>query len=428
MKTLKVLWAYYQAQKLRFSSRQALENHQSKQLEKHRQFLIKNSAYFAQFAKLPILQWTVMDKASMLQHFDQMNTANLQRDAVFKTALASETSRDFVPTINCITVGLSSGTSGQRGIFAVNDNETAHWAGIMLAKTLPDGLFAHERVAFFLRANSNLYQATESRWLTFRYFDLFTPFAEHISALNDYQPSILVAPAQVLRELALNKNLLNIQLKKVISVAEVLDETDKLIIESAFGNVHQIYQATEGFLAYTCPQGSLHLNEEYVHIEPEWLDETYTRFIPIITDFSRKTQPIVRYKLNDILLSNNTPCACGNPTRTLLAIEGRQDDSLLLPTKNNEKMTIFADMISRSIARHLPLNADYRLVQNAGNSLQLYANCSEADLQVLKAELIVTFAQIGVETSQLNWQLFTEIPAFDATHKRRRIIRMQAIA
>jgi putative adenylate-forming enzyme len=360
MKTLKVLWAYYQAQKLSFSSRQALENHQTKQLEKHRQFLIKNSAYFAQFVQLPILQWPVMDKTIMLQHFDQMNTANLKRDAVFKTAVASETSRDFAPTINGITVGLSSGTSGQRGIFAVSENESAHWAGIMLAKTLPNGLFARERVAFFLRANSNLYQATESRWLTFRYFDLFAPFAEHIAALNSYQPSILVAPAQVLRELALNKNLLKIKLKKVISVAEVLDETDKLIIENAFGSVHQIYQATEGFLAYTCQQGSLHLNEEYVHIEPEWLDEMRTRFTPIITDFSRTTQPIVRYRLNDILLTNNTPCACGNPARTLLTIEGRQDDSLLLPAKNSEKMTIFADMISRSIAYHLPFGAKYK--------------------------------------------------------------------
>ena len=75
MRTAKVLWAYYQAKKLKFTSRLDLENHQTKQLEKHKKFLIKNSTYFAQFAALPILQWPVMDKAIMLQHFDQMNTA-----------------------------------------------------------------------------------------------------------------------------------------------------------------------------------------------------------------------------------------------------------------------------------------------------------------------------------------------------------------
>jgi putative adenylate-forming enzyme len=436
MRTAKVLWAYYQAKKLKFASRLDLENHQTKQLEKHTKFLIKNSAHFAQFAALPILQWPVMNKTIMLQHFDQMNTAQLKRDDVFKTALASEASRDFVPTINGVTVGLSSGTSGQRGVFAVSDNETARWAGIMLAKTLPDGLFAHERVAFFLRANSNLYQSIESRWLTFRYFDLFMPLREHITALNVYQPSILVAPAQVLRELALNKNLLNFQPKKVISVAELLDETDKKIIEEAFksaGKVHQIYQATEGFLAYTCKLGTLHLNEEYVHIEPEWLDETRTRFTPIITDFTRRTQPIVRYKLNDILLTDNTLCACGNPSRTLLAIEGRQDDSLLLAGKNGDKITIFADMISRAIARHLPLEADYRLIQTTDNTLHLYASCregkfSEENLQVLKTELNVALQKIGVEINQLQWQFFTHIPTLDATNKRRRIIRESGIA
>ncbi len=431
MRTLKVLWSYFKAKKLCFASRQALENYQSKQLEKHRQFLINNSPYFAQLAGQPISQWPVMDKALMLQYFDQMNTANLRRDDVFKSALAAEASRDFMATINGITVGLSSGTSGQRGVFAVSASETARWAGIMLAKTLPDGLFAHERVAFFLRANSNLYQSIESRWLTFRYFDLFTPFHEYIAALNAYQPSILVAPAQVLRELALHKSLLHFQPKKIISVAEVLEETDKQIIEAAFksaGKVHQIYQATEGFLAYTCQLGTLHLNEEYVHIEPEWLDNAHTRFTPIITDFTRTTQPIVRYKLNDILLTNNAPCACGNPARSLLAIEGRQDDSLLLPAKNKQKITVFADMISRVIARNLAWDADYRLVQTEVNNLQLYATSNDVALQLLQTELNATFAQIGVDIKQLQWQIFTHIPTLDATAKLRRIIRKQGVA
>jgi hypothetical protein len=64
-------------------------------------------------------------------------------------------------------------------------------------------------------------------------------------------------------------------------------------------------------------------------------------------------------------------------------------------------------------------------VQNTNNSLQLFANCSEADLKILKAELIASFANLGVETSQLQWQLFFHIPAFNTTHKRRRITRMQ---
>ena len=34
-------------------------------------------------------------------------------------------------------------------------------------------------------------------------------------------------------------------------------------------------------------------------VEKEWLDDT--RFQPIITDMRRTVQPVVRYKMNDIL-------------------------------------------------------------------------------------------------------------------------------
>jgi len=88
--------------------------------------------------------------------------------------------------------------------------------------------------------------------------------------------------------------------KKRISVAEVLEEDVSDRIYSAFlQTVHQIYQCTEGFLCYTCKFGHLHLNEDLVKIEKEYIAET--RFYPIITDFNIISQPIIRYKLNDIL-------------------------------------------------------------------------------------------------------------------------------
>nr|MBT2175989.1 CoF synthetase [Streptococcus mitis] len=87
--------------------------------------------------------------------------------------------------------------------------------------------------------------------------------------------------------------------------------------------VHQVYQCTEGFLATTCKQGTLHINEDLVHIEKEYLDQEKGIFVPIITDFMRKTQPIIRYRLNDILIEKKTPCSCGSPFLALERIDGR---------------------------------------------------------------------------------------------------------
>ena len=79
---------------------------------------------------------------------------------------------------------------------------------------------------------------------------------------------------------------------------------DKAYLERVFGqHIHQVYQCTEGFLASTCTEGVLHFHEDFLIIEKKYLDETKTRFHPIITDLKRFSQPIVRYELNDIFMS-----------------------------------------------------------------------------------------------------------------------------
>ncbi len=97
--------------------------------------------------------------------------------------------------------------------------------------------------------------------------------------------------------------------------------------------MEEIYQATEGFIAYTCRAGRLHLNEAFLHVEPDWIDEAAGLFSPIITDFSRETQPIVRYRLDDVLRLDRRACPCGSPEHVLERVEGRADDVLELPAR-----------------------------------------------------------------------------------------------
>ena len=423
-----VIWlllAYWQARNMKFQTRAELEQHQAHKLKKFMRVLCLRSRYFAPFKARPLAQWPLMDKSVMLANFDTMNTAGLTLVQVMNAAQNAERSRDFRPHLNGITVGLSSGTTGQRAAFAVNAREKAQWAGIMLARALPDGLFAGERVALFLRANSNLYTAVRSPWLTFAFFDLFKPFEQNLLALARYQPSVIVAPAQVLRQLALAAlaGTLQVKPRRVISVAEVLEPQDRALIEKAFGRPHEIYQATEGFLASTCEQGVLHLNEEYVHVEREWLDAAHTRFVPVITDFSRLTQPIVRYRLNDVLAVRPKPCICGRVTLALNHIEGRCDDMLVLPGLDGNAVSVFSDALSRALAQALPMDADYRLFQNDVAALQLHALLDADALQAVQTHLVQALKTWGVDTASLVWSLHPELPAFDPTQKRRRIVR-----
>ncbi|CAI1794101.1 F390 synthetase-related protein [Serratia proteamaculans] len=423
---LMTLWHYFRARRLTFDDRQSLEAYQAKRLKRFARRVLTKSPYFSRFNRQAIATWPQMDKALMMEQFDQMNTAGLQRDQLLACARRSEQQRDFSPKIGKYSVGLSSGTSGQRGIFVVSPHEQSVWAGGMLAKMLPEGLFAGERVALFLRADNNLYHSVNNRWLSLEFYDLFAPFAEQLSRLEQQAPTIIVAPAQVLRALALAvlAKQIRLEVKKVISVAEVLEEQDRQLLAQVFSTVGEVYQATEGFLAATCAHGTLHLNEEFLHIEPQWIDEQ--RFTPLITDFTRSTQPIVRYRLDDVLVRQTEPCPCGQPSMAIARIEGRRDDQLMLPDAFGQPQVVFADLCSRAIANALPLTSDYRLVQSGERQLQLMADCSEAELAHCQAQLSALFERQGIASADLEWQLRVQavMPQFD--RKRRRIIRQVA--
>ncbi|MDE1167725.1 MAG: CoF synthetase [Pseudomonas sp.] len=420
---LKTLWHYVNTRRLTFTDRTVLQAYQAKQLKRFARRVLALSPYFRPCSVLPVSEWPLMDKALMMAHFDRMNTARLQRDSLLACAQRSETERDFSPTVGAYSVGLSSGTSGQRGVFVVSKREQRVWAGGMLAKMLPDGIFAGERVALFLRADNNLYHSVNNRWLSLEFYDLFAPFSAQLPRLEHQAPTIIVAPAQVLRALALaviDRHVV-LDVKKVISVAEVLDAHDRRLLEQVFPDIGEVYQATEGFLAATCSHGTLHLNEEFLYIEPQWIDEH--RFTPLITDFTRSTQPIVRYRLDDVLVRRAEPCPCGQATMALDRIEGRCDDQLVLLDRKGEKQVIFADLCTRAIANALPLTSDYRLIQQAEHRLQLVADCSRQALAQCHAQLVAVFEHQGIATELLEWELTVQsvMPAFD--QKRRRVIR-----
>lgn len=220
------------------------------------------------------------------------------------------------------------------------------------------------RIAFFLRASSNLYTTLSSRRVQFAYYDLTRSFPELITELAKQQPHILVAPATVLAEIS-KQSPKQSSLLQVISVAEVLDSRDRTIIEAAFNlPVGQIYQAAEGFLGATCPHGRIHLNEDSLHIERRWIDEAHDRFQPIITDFSRRTQWFVRHHLTDILRPATTPCPCGSRTTSLESIEGRAEEILWSRDSSGAVQPVFPDVLRQALYTLPQPPEHYRIEQH----------------------------------------------------------------
>jgi putative adenylate-forming enzyme len=370
-----------------------------------------------------------VDKSLMMANFSEFNTLGIARETAFEVALRAERDRDFSPTLHGCTVGLSSGTSGHRGLFLVSPLEQASWAGVILARALPRFRVDGERIAFFLRSNSNLYeQVGRGRWMQFRYFDLMNPLEDSVNSLNTFQPTILVAPPSMLEMLAQERlaGKLKINPNPLISVAEVLEPQDRDRLENVFqAPVRQIYQATEGLLGISCSHNSLHLQEDIVAVQLEPVSGSESRFTPIITDLWRRTQPIVRYRLNDILTLEHKPCACGSSWRVIQQIEGRSDDVLEFELVSGGLRSFFPDTIRRTILLASPQILEYEAVQEQPGQLRVHLEIEpgfETNVKAsVKTSLTQTLEQYGCPPAKL--EVVLGMPARIPNVKRRRIRR-----
>ena len=216
----------------------------------------------------------------------------------------------------------------------------------------------------------------KSKKIQFHFFDLLGSFDEHIKRLNTLNPTIMSAPSSVLRILAENIHRLSIKPKRIVAVAEVLEQADEEFISKAFNlPVSQVYQCTEGFLAASDKvTNSLMMNEEFLIIEKEWLDEH--RFVPVITDLLRTSQPIIRYRLDDVLMVKKS----NGVFTELSAIEGRLGD-VCYGKKGNELLPIFADAFRQKMASNSIDFDDYRICQNSLTefTIQVFPELSNPD-------------------------------------------------
>jgi putative adenylate-forming enzyme len=391
-----VLWHYLAAKRRlgSISSRTDVDRIQTDGIKRFRQKVMARSPFYRDYVDSPLSEIPIITKREMLENFDRMNTAGIKLSDALEVGLQAEKDRDFSPMIGNITVGLSSGTSGSRGVFLVSKEERLRWAGTMLAHALPHSILKPTRIAFFLRANSNLYTTlNRGRHLVLDFYDITAGqlmgkagsgkgIEAYVDKLTRTQPDVLVAPASILRHLAHRAYTgdLFINPKRIFSVGEVLDPHDKTYIEDVFKmrtpnidvadkiRVDQIYQCTEGFLGISDALGTIRLNEAFVLIEKEWIDEASGRFRPVITDFSRTTQPIIRYRLDDILIEDRFN---KGPFTALSQIEGRADSTLYFPTFDGKLKPIFADVVRQAVLASELGSAEYQIAQKAPDDIEM---------------------------------------------------------
>jgi phenylacetate-coenzyme A ligase PaaK-like adenylate-forming protein len=97
-------------------------------------------------------------------------------------------------------------------------------------------------------------------------------------------------------------------------------------------------------IACECQRGRLHLNSDWVMIEP--VDRDYrpvapgvTSYTALLTNLANRVQPIIRYDLGDSIVLDPEPCACGSPFPAM-RVEGRNDEVLSLRNERGERVRL----------------------------------------------------------------------------------------
>ncbi len=355
--------------------RQQLQAHQQGRLQVILRWARRRSPYYGSLLREnhPWANVPIMDKATMMEHFDDINTEALDRDTLRQFRMTQERTGSVELYQRRYSVGLSSGTSGNQGLTVLSRNEQQRYGCLLFARSGIPASIRPKNVLFALRLNNAAFQQVQSFGVTLVYVDYTRPIAELVRMINERKLNILAGPPSLLALLAAEADQIDHRVDAIVSYAEVLDENTKGKLERVFGGpVVQIYQASEGFIGSTCRRGSLHLNEDVLF--PEVLDtedpEGDAKNI-LITDLYRTTQPIIRYKMNDLLELDPKPCACGSCFRVIQRIHGRQDNVFLLQDTQGQWRHLFPDYIRRSIIHASPVISSYQALQTAPDRIEI---------------------------------------------------------
>ena len=339
---------------------------------------VKRAPFYSNLDAPELAHLPIIDKSTLMDDFNAFNRVGITADMGWAAFAGDKTHGDYI-------VGASTGTSGNRGLFVISQAERFRWLGTILAKALPGFWRQTHRVAILLPLNTPLYDgARRLRLLNLRFFDIGEDWK---SDLLDFAPSVIIAPPKILRQMA--EAAMPLHPTRVFSGAETLDPLDRTVIEAHFGvPLGQIYMATEGLLAVSCAQGTLHLCEDTMHFELPAVGDGLHEVI--ISDFSRDVQIMARYRMND-LIRLGPPCPCGLPQRTVAEVVGRMDDCFDLP----------GGALSPDILRNAVVDADrnitdFRVIQTGAAQIDVLVP-NGAELAPVRQAMAALLERKGVQ-------------------------------
>lgn len=391
----------------------------------------------------------VTDKASLMASFDGWAT---DADITLEKArsFAADSSLIGERFLGRYTLATTSGTTGTPGIF-ISDDDAMRTTTAILMRMLRSWLGVGDITAIAMAggrlsmvADVGHHSATSVAAARFtrsparrervQILSVRSPLPELVEQLNAFQPAVMAPYASMARLLASEQEAgrLNIRPALMALAAEGLPLPEYDRIAKAFDTtVGNSYAATEcPFLSFSCSSNWLHVNADWVVIEPVDRDhrpvpagtESYT---VLITNLANRLQPIIRYDLGDSILMRPDLCECGSALPAI-RVRGRSADVLVFTADGGEQIAVPPLAFELD---HLPGIELFQIVQTTPRNIDVRLSIkggADADRtwSAVGTELKGILAKHGLGGVSLNHA--SELPQQSPGGKFRTVIPLKA--
>jgi len=321
----------------------------------------------------------VVTKAMLMERFEEWVTDPRLRLSEVEAHLERVRGDELhLGSYRCMPTG---GTTGRKGIFVYDRDEWRQCLSAFLRGSelmgLRPRLPRRPRVATVgatspLHMTARVSLSTDLGLYAVRRLDARTPLGELVAALNEHRPEYVLGYPSMASLLAVEQleGRLHIAPRVVCTTSEVRTEEMTAHIRAAWGvEPFNVYGTTEGFYAGDCEhhQG-MHVFEDLGLIEV--LDQHYDP-VPdgvagaklLITSFIKRTQPLLRYEISDMVALTTAPCACGRPLARMVSVQGRSDDILRMTGADGRTIAVHPHTLKSPMAA-LPELRQYKIIHD----------------------------------------------------------------
>jgi phenylacetate-coenzyme A ligase PaaK-like adenylate-forming protein len=353
----------------------------------------------------------VVTKAAMMEEFDRFVTDPRLRRTELDAHLEHLQGDELY--LGEYRVMASSGSTGRKGLFVYDRSE---WSSVLAGSMRWTALMG-VRPRFPRRTRVAAIGAPDAKHMTYRgaasidvglfktlRLSVTEALPELVTRLNEFQPETMAGYPSVLAMLAGEQQAgrLRIAPRVVCTSSELRTEEMSERIRLAWGSEpFDCLGLTEtGISAVDCPaHAGLHIFEDQCIFE---VVDRHNRPVAsgqpgekvLVTSLFRRTQPIIRMDVSDMLTVTDAPCSCGRTLKRISVHGGRSDDILELPGARGGYVSVHPIHL-RSPLTKIAAVSQYQIVLEADGLNVRLVVAAEAAADAVAREVASGLAERG---------------------------------